>query len=239
MLHFFRKMRKALIPENRFGRYFFYAGGEIVLVVIGILIALQVNNWNQERNNRKKEKIALQELIINLETNIEHFTYNISMEDSTIVGIDIIINHLANHLPYHDSLNHYFKRISWMEQISIATSTFDVLKSNGFDLINSESLKSEIVQLFNVDYPHWAELIKDAAKVHLNSLTLPFYTNYLKYDINGAYKPVDYQQMLDGHQAVTFLHSRRVWKTSVIFFNTELKWKSEHLIEEIKKELSK
>lgn len=47
MLRFLRKMRNALIPESRFGRYFFYAVGEIVLVAIGILIALKVNNMNE------------------------------------------------------------------------------------------------------------------------------------------------------------------------------------------------
>lgn len=62
MLRFFRKMRKALIPENRFGRYFLYALGEIVLVVIGILIALQVNNWNLGRLEKIEEKEILLDL---------------------------------------------------------------------------------------------------------------------------------------------------------------------------------
>jgi len=63
MLRFFRKMRSALIPESRFGRYFFYALGEIVLVVIGILIALHINNWNEERKADKFEKKLLNELL--------------------------------------------------------------------------------------------------------------------------------------------------------------------------------
>ena len=54
MLRFFRKIRKALVPDNRFGKYFLYATGKIVLVVIGILLALQINNWNE---NQKKEKL--------------------------------------------------------------------------------------------------------------------------------------------------------------------------------------
>lgn len=49
MIKFFRKIRKQLLTENRFSRYFVYAIGEIVLVVIGILIALQLNNWNEIR----------------------------------------------------------------------------------------------------------------------------------------------------------------------------------------------
>ena len=47
MIKFFRKVRQKLLKENRFNKYVLYAIGEIVLVVIGILIALQINNWNE------------------------------------------------------------------------------------------------------------------------------------------------------------------------------------------------
>ena len=56
MFPFFRKLRKNLLAKNRASRYMLYALGEIVLVVIGILIALQINTWNEERQNRQQEK---------------------------------------------------------------------------------------------------------------------------------------------------------------------------------------
>ncbi len=56
MLKFFRKIRKNLLTENKFSKYLFYAIGEILLVVIGILIALQINNWNNGRIERKEEE---------------------------------------------------------------------------------------------------------------------------------------------------------------------------------------
>lgn len=49
MLEFFRKIRQQLLSENSFSKYLFYAIGEIILVVIGILLALQINNWNEDR----------------------------------------------------------------------------------------------------------------------------------------------------------------------------------------------
>ena len=49
MLKFFRSIRRQLLNENKTGKYFRYAIGEILLVVIGILIALQINNWNEGR----------------------------------------------------------------------------------------------------------------------------------------------------------------------------------------------
>ena len=64
MLNFFRKIRRQLANENKFQKYFRYAIGEIVLVVLGILIALQINNWNEHRKkmynlNRQLSKFIM------------------------------------------------------------------------------------------------------------------------------------------------------------------------------------
>lgn len=91
MLHFFRKMRKALIPENRFGRYFFYALGEIVLVVIGILIALQINNWNAEQKLKKQEISILNILLENLysakEQSINEILKENQLKESLLIAL--------------------------------------------------------------------------------------------------------------------------------------------------------
>lgn len=62
MIPFFRKIRKKLAEDNRPGKYLRYAIGEIVLVVIGILIAIQINNWNQERIQQEELNGLLQNL---------------------------------------------------------------------------------------------------------------------------------------------------------------------------------
>ncbi|MCB0461581.1 MAG: DUF6090 family protein [Flavobacteriaceae bacterium] len=58
MIKFFRHIRKSLLMENKTGKYFKYAIGEIVLVVIGILIALSINNWNEKRKTEEKKPIG-------------------------------------------------------------------------------------------------------------------------------------------------------------------------------------
>ena len=66
MIKFFRNIRRRLLRKNRFTRYLIYAIGEIILVVIGILIALQINNWNEDRQNRKLERGLMKDLITDL-----------------------------------------------------------------------------------------------------------------------------------------------------------------------------
>src|SRR6056297_1464225 len=61
MIKFFRKIRQRLLSENKFSKYLIYAIGEIILVVIGILIALQINNWNEGRKEFSKSKALLEE----------------------------------------------------------------------------------------------------------------------------------------------------------------------------------
>jgi hypothetical protein len=77
MIKFFRKIRQNLLMENKTGKYLKYAIGEIVLVVIGILIALQINNWNEERKDRLK-LLSIYSLIYNdIEDDIKELQGNL------------------------------------------------------------------------------------------------------------------------------------------------------------------
>ncbi len=71
MIHLFRKIRRKLVDNSNVSRYVLYAVGEILLVIIGILIALQVNEWNQVRKNKGEEKVILSNLKSEFEQNSE------------------------------------------------------------------------------------------------------------------------------------------------------------------------
>ena len=135
MLHFFRKMRKILIPENRFGRYFFYAVGEIVLVVIGILIALNINNWNTNNQETKELQNHLKNIQNNLQADIFSIEEVRTFRDSSgifsqnylrIAQKDIItivdFNSIQNS-KYKVYFDNYFKAHK---------SGFETLKNSGF-----------------------------------------------------------------------------------------------------------
>ncbi len=83
MIKFFRKIRQRLLSENKFSRYLIYAIGEIILVVIGILIALQINNWNEQRkiqDNQEKYLINLKREAFN---NLEAVNLAINFAETT------------------------------------------------------------------------------------------------------------------------------------------------------------
>ena len=66
MIKFFRKIRQNLLMENKTGKYLKYAIGEIILVVIGILIALQINNWNENKKLEAKTQDYYKQLLEDL-----------------------------------------------------------------------------------------------------------------------------------------------------------------------------
>lgn len=83
MLKFFRSIRKKLIQQDNVRKYLLYAIGEILLVVIGILIALQVNNWNEERIARNAEKELLTEVLEALRSDSLAILDTIEITDTT------------------------------------------------------------------------------------------------------------------------------------------------------------
>jgi hypothetical protein len=85
MLKFFRKIRQQLLSENKFSKYLLYAIGEIILVVIGILIALQLNMWSDDRKAQVQFEGFTQQLNVDVDTAIKNAenTANYSLEQST------------------------------------------------------------------------------------------------------------------------------------------------------------
>ena len=78
MIKFFRKIRQNLLSEGKTGKYVKYAIGEIILVVIGILIALQINTWNQNKKDQKLEQQYYCRLLEDVEQ--DYLNYNNSID---------------------------------------------------------------------------------------------------------------------------------------------------------------
>ena len=91
MINFFRKIRKQLADDNKPLKYARYAIGEIVLVVIGILIALSINNANVERINRLEEKTYLNQLVLNLNRDLQKIMVSsVTHEQRLFVGVQVL-----------------------------------------------------------------------------------------------------------------------------------------------------
>ena len=148
MIKFFRKIRQRLLSENKFGIYLTYAIGEIVLVVIGILIALQINNWNEAKKTQEKERQVLTEIIsdldytlIDLDRVIRKRTNNLN---KTTNSLKTLITVLETNKMYHDSLASNFRAANAYDDVDFKTSGYQSLVSIGTDLVEDPILRSAI-----------------------------------------------------------------------------------------------
>ena len=92
MIKFFRKIRQDLLRDNKIGDYLKYAVGEIVLVVIGILIALSINNWNESRKNDLKQALLVKNIIEDLRLDFIHINKSSEQVSNQMNLIDDLIS---------------------------------------------------------------------------------------------------------------------------------------------------
>ncbi len=147
MIQFFRKIRQKLLSENKFSKYVVYAIGEIVLVVIGILIALSINNWNIKRNNVIEETIILTNLIEDLKADIHGYNESIDWLKSRQAHVDSLLKFLADpNLPVDDAkLTHWLITSGYILDYTPVYPTYtEIIGSGKLSLIESDEIKREL-----------------------------------------------------------------------------------------------
>jgi hypothetical protein len=149
MINFFRKIRQNLLMEHKTGKYLKYAIGEIVLVVIGILIALSINNWNEVRKERQSEikyytnlKLDIETDLVNLDTIIKQ-RRNIAESAIKLLGLNPPETLIQ--LKAFDSLK---GRVFGWRSYSPRTNTLDeLISSGGLNKIKNDSIKLYLLRI--------------------------------------------------------------------------------------------
>ncbi|MDT0558296.1 DUF6090 family protein [Ichthyenterobacterium sp. W332] len=143
MIKFFRHIRKSLIEKNKMGKYFKYAIGEILLVVIGILIALQINNWNETRKDTIKAKSYLLNIKEDLKKDTTAYNAAIGSLKSTLPDTEFLLSIKDFKTLKYDSLYNSLPTVYY--EISINSQTFDKLINSGItDLGDDTQLFDDI-----------------------------------------------------------------------------------------------
>ena len=155
MIKFFRKIRQKMLAENKFSKYLLYAIGEILLVMIGILLALQVNNWNENRKLRINEISALKEVRRNVDQNIIRLK-SFSENDSRLInnGEKLITIFKDENSIYNDSINTMFGLVGIYHPYYAIDGAYENLKQKGLNLIQDDDLKQVLIELFEQSLPN-------------------------------------------------------------------------------------
>ena len=236
MLKFFRNVRGSLLSDNQTGRYLKYAIGEVILVTLGILLALQVNNWNEGKNLKRKEYNLLLEVQQNLKRNLQTLNGELRMENRRLQTINNIIDDLQMNQE-NDSLGQWIRVIGTPEQLNLTPSAYESIKSFGFDLIESQSLRNEIMLFFGTHYPTSKEIVTTFA-----ADLLAKYSSYMiKYTtkVGGRITVRNYQQLRSDQDFLSLLYLRQDFKKNgYTYHNKSLSRACEQLLDQIDRELA-
>ena len=148
MFKLFRKIRYNLMKQNKTSRYFKYALGEIVLVVIGILIALQINNWNENRKNRQFESEIITLINDNLLKDSTSLTLELKKSKIALASTDRLLTQVSQGV-YNDSLHYLIGDIMNFQRFKSQSSAFEVLKSKGIENIRNNRLQLALISYYD------------------------------------------------------------------------------------------
>ena len=151
MIKFFRHIRQSLLAQNKFRRYLLYAIGEIILVVIGILIALQINNWNQTQKQKSIEAQYLTNIIGDLEEQFKSIEVQMEYEREYYETASKIIDYYNTHQTFSlDSI--FFKGAALLTQrktFVVTDPTYtDLISSGNITLIRNKTNKDMLLNYY-------------------------------------------------------------------------------------------
>jgi len=193
MIKFFRKIRQRLLNENRFSKYLLYATGEIVLVVIGILIALQINNWNENKKQQKEVQNALMEIKndLILDQMVLHEALNRKNEeyDKQQRVIDILDHKKEMVQDFDKLLGHLMLK----RNVEFTKNGFDLLKDMGIGKIEDDDFRIKLTSYYDLSLPRIQAEIDDDTD-EFQSIWLPYvrehFTDWL-FEAYGTPKDMD------------------------------------------------
>ena len=170
MIKFFRKIRQRLLTENKFSKYLLYAIGEIILVVIGILIALSINNWNEERKESLIEKNYLRRLLVDLENDYKTLSFSKDLSRDRINQVNILSNVIENQSQSNENstlIIESIEKVTWRSYLPLSKIVYnELLNSGNMSLIQSEYLRNLLSNYYE-DADHWEMILnlEDAQKM--------------------------------------------------------------------------
>jgi len=157
---------------------------ELIVITAGVLGAFALNNWNENRKMRSEELIILKDIQSNLATTLENFILDTTYNAKSLNHYSKIENYIIEDLPYSIELDSAFGELNFWSGPFITSTAYKSLQAKGIDIIQNQSLKYAIIEMYEVQFP-MVETDYDQAEWQLsNTVVLPFYAKNIR-RLNG------------------------------------------------------
>lgn len=242
MITLFRRMRQKLIDSGSVTKYLLYAVGEVLLVVIGILIALQLNNWQESQNLRALELETLAEIQQALVQDIGVLDTNLTLLDTKIEEARELISHIEQKQPYSNRLDSLMMNVYYHRGYkTFNTAAFELLKERGFGIIKNSGLRNTITNHYTTDLSDINNILSRLESINLLRAE-NVYENFKIYggETEGGFmNAFDYDELLEDPRIFApFYHFKLV---STAYHNnlSTFKIKSDQVLEAVTTELQR
>ena len=194
MLALLRKVRRSIMESGSTRKYLLYACGEVLLVMIGILLALQINNWNEAGKTRNLELKLLAEIKIALENDKNiHLERLMQRSNLWVKECNDLIHVLDHDLPYHDSLGRKFHVLTSAAGTGFSTGAYNSLESVGIQIVRNDELRNRLVALYTQHIPGLETGFQNSRSNVLN-FGRPLIRTEFKH-LGETYVPVDFDRL--------------------------------------------
>ncbi|MDO1501255.1 DUF6090 family protein [Winogradskyella maritima] len=216
MIKFFRQIRQTIIMENsKSARYFKYAIGEIILVVIGILIALQINNWNESKKRVVFEKEILKQIEANLKKDRQTLRTYAQNGEKAVQSTDKILS-VTNAWQTNDSIKYWLGDIVRFDRFRPLTNAFEVLKSKGIDQVSNKQLQFLLGTYYDDESLRITQACKDLEIMFIGDWIPILKKNVEAQNFGVFLQLADYEALNEGGEVRNLLILNKVnWNGSV------------------------
>ena len=178
MIQLFRRIRQKLLSENSFSKYLVYALGEIILVVAGILIALQINNSNENSKLKKQEVILLENLRDDIALDTVDINFNIEYHKKYLLAEQQLLQFLQSDLDTPSNDINLDNALGVPLIISFHRSAFNNLENSQTGLISNNELKKDISRFYDFFYKSVSVIENDLTSYQFYNKKMPYFKKY-------------------------------------------------------------
>jgi len=168
---------------------------EVFVIMFSILAAFWLEEYREERKERKLEIAILKEIRDNLREDIGEMNEDIGYLSKVVRSSEIVLEHLNNDLPYNDSLSYFFSWLAMSANHESMSSGYELMLSTGSEIISNDTLRQQISKLYSSIYPHIYAFLKDRQYMNNQPLYLDMLKRFKTYSHLKSAIPRDYEAL--------------------------------------------
>jgi hypothetical protein len=205
MISLLRKIRHKLLSESNYGIYLLYASGEIFLVVIGILLALQIDNWNQNNKTHKELMSVFQEIREDLVLDTTHISNALIERNHDLQAQTRIIKAIHEDVSFNDQIKSDLGRVMIRRAFPLVSPGFNLLKESELTSIENRVFRSTLIEYYEQVVVDMKQEFQDD-NFEFETVWLPYVRNNFKEWHFGDFAiPIDWESIKADHYFSTAL----------------------------------